>query len=92
MITTKTIARFLIIALVTTMLFTTISASVSDSADRAAAPIPIHSEYLTETRVPDAATATKEVFRSAYYVVTTVPNFGTPIRRAPIRRKGRVRH
>jgi hypothetical protein len=45
-----------------------------------------------QTELEAALTVNREQFKPQFIASASLPNFGQPIRRAPIRRKGRVRH
>jgi hypothetical protein len=89
----KNIARLLIIALVTSIIFAAVPTSYGATHDQhTTASNEQHPEHLIVNQLPEAAIPSKDFFRPVFFVTISLPNFSKPTRRAPIRRKGRVQH
>ncbi|MDX6577803.1 MAG: hypothetical protein QOE96_3756 [Blastocatellia bacterium] len=73
--------------------FTARAAHGNRNHNKAAIQANITFEAIQErAEVPEALLSSRHVFQPRFQASYTVPNFGRVIRRAPIRRKGRIQH
>ncbi len=92
----KSTKRHTIIMIITTALVITSFASLSQPSS-ASSKVTVVSEQPSstieiQTQREHALTPNRTKFQPRHFVSITTPNFSEPIRRAPIRRKGRVQH
>lgn len=89
------IALLILVALVITSILSFTARAAHGNADHTKARIQadIPFENIQErVEAPEALMPTRHVFQPRFQASYTVPNFGRVIRRAPIRRKGRIQH
>lgn len=90
---TKRIAFVLIFTLVISLVASVKASNHSKGTATATIESNLPSDtFLREHDALDALIPARHVFRPAFQISTTVPNFSHPIRRAPLRRKGRIQH
>jgi hypothetical protein len=92
----KSTTRHTIAMIIITALVITSFASLSQPSS-ASSKVTVVSEQPTsmieiQTQLEHALTPNRTEFQPRHFVSITTPNFSEPIRRAPIRRKGRVQH
>ena len=96
--TKKSISRMALLVLValfiTSILSLTARAAHGDADHtkaRIQATLPLGT-IQERVEAPEALLSSRHVFQPRFQASYTVPNFGRVIRRAPIRRKGRIQH
>jgi hypothetical protein len=92
----KSTNRHTIAMIVITTLVITSFASLSRPSS-ASSKVSVVSEQIAptieiQTQLERALTPDRTKYQPRFLVSITTPNFSKPIRRAPIRRKGRVKH
>ncbi len=94
--TKNSISRIALLVLVALFITSILSARAAHgdghhAKARIQATLPIGT-IQERAEAPEALMPTRHVFQPRFQASYTVPNFGRVIRRAPIRRKGRIQH
>jgi hypothetical protein len=89
------IALLVLVALVITSILSFTARAAHRNSDDSKAIIKADTPFekiQERVEAPEALLSSRHVFQPRFQLSYTVPNFGRVIRRAPIRRKGRLQH